>query len=349
MEDEGASADAAAADAVRRALAPLPQQSGAARRRDEVAAKIGDGALAHRRDRRAKSSSGRGHGAAHGTRATDAIRAAADGVARSGAPARSGTRGGVAAGSRRTRSRRRLGAGGQPAELDLFGGDDDDDLGDFFAAASDTPAAGAARRRAASLLFFSAEAAPSDRRRRRRRRAAAIDALFFGPPPTLVREARRARDARGDLFFGVRSARAHGAAARHGAATARRARTRTRRSSRSATTPLAVRMAGLLWKKGELDPAWKKRWFTLERSVLAWHDDERGAASGKPPKGSVDLSHEGEGYAKVEAEEGATPAGRFRFHLTPVGGGTRAFEAPSAEARDEWVKALAKARQNRKW
>ena len=108
-------------------------------------------------------------------------------------------------------------------------------------------------------------------------------------------------------------------------------------------------MAGLLWKKGELNPAWKKRWFTLERSVLAWHDDERGAASGKPPKGSVDLSHEGEGYAKVEAEEGATPAGRFRFHLTPVGGGTRAFEAPSAEARDEWVKALAKARQNRKW
>ena len=67
------------------------------------------------------------------------------------------------------------------------------------------------------------------------------------------------------------------------------------------------------------------------------------AARRERERGRVDLSHEGEGYAKVEAEEGATPAGRFRFHLTPVGGGTRAFEAPSAEARDEWVKALAKA------
>lgn len=157
-----------------------------------------------------------------------------------------------------------------------------------------------------------------------------------------------------DLFFGVHAAPAPTATAATAApappppAPAALARATTQ-SEKSATTPLAVRMAGLLWKKGELNPAWKKRWFTLERSVLAWHDDERGAASGKPPKGSVDLSHEGEGYAKVEAEEGATPAGRFRFHLTPVGGGTRAFEAPSAEARDEWVKALAKARQNRKW
>ena len=109
-------------------------------------------------------------------------------------------------------------------------------------------------------------------------------------------------------------------------------------------------MAGSLHKKGELNKAFKKRWFTLEDAVLAWHEDERGAAAGKPPKGSLDLTHGGGGeYAKVEAEEGATAGGRWRFHVTPVGGATRSFEAASAAEREEWVKALCRARQTRKW
>ena len=72
-------------------------------------------ALAHRRDRRAKSSSGRGHG--EGTARTDAIRAAADGVARSWpspapAPAPAGTAAATAAGTA-------AGAAGQPIRARL--------------------------------------------------------------------------------------------------------------------------------------------------------------------------------------------------------------------------------------
>ena len=152
MEDEGASADAAAADAVRRALAPLPQQSGAARRRDEVAAKL-DAVRSLTAAIAAPKAATVAATAPPGTARTDAIRAAADGVARSGAPALSGTRTGSAAGTAAAsrRHRRRHRRQWSTHSSSTCSAATMTTTSAISSAASDTPAAGADAEAAASL------------------------------------------------------------------------------------------------------------------------------------------------------------------------------------------------------
>lgn len=94
-------------------------------------------------------------------------------------------------------------------------------------------------------------------------------------------------------------------------------------------------LTGWLFKRGEGNTAFKRRFFVLSNKSLAYFEDEKAQSA----KGEVELD-----CSMVEESEDAPTPGRYRFELTVFTKGligrTYILEAADDAVRREWVEAL---------
>ena len=92
----------------------------------------------------------------------------------------------------------------------------------------------------------------------------------------------------------------------------------------------AIRKVGTIWKRGQVNKAFKRRYFVLESGELAYFQDEASYRAHKPPRGSVPLR--------------GVPSSQHTFHLhtllfsPPVGRRARAWRGrlcPLRRAQDD--------------
>lgn len=81
------------------------------------------------------------------------------------------------------------------------------------------------------------------------------------------------------------------------------------------TTPPG-RVHGWLHKKGEVNPAWRRRFFALAPLELRWWDDVGGFNAGAEPAGAMPLASMGRVEVRPPAATGVTP-GRYQLVISP--------------------------------
>ena len=92
-----------------------------------------------------------------------------------------------------------------------------------------------------------------------------------------------------------------------------------------------IRRMGVVWKKGQINTAYRRRFFVLDNGILRYYRDQKAFQGGTKWLGALSCEN-----MQVEEDTGKSKEGRFQFRLTDTQGRVLECACERVAERQAW-------------